>query len=58
LTLSEKKTLITDISEGFDFPGFNIRKYNGKLLIKPSKKSQKKFTDKTREVIFNHKAVA
>lgn len=57
LTLSVEKTLITRISEGFDFLGFNIRKYNGKLLIKPSKKSQKKFTDKMHEVIFGHKAV-
>ena len=29
LTLSEEKTLVTHISEGFDFLGFNIRKYNG-----------------------------
>ena len=33
------KTLITNINEGFDFLGWNFRKYNGKLLIKPSKKS-------------------
>jgi RNA-directed DNA polymerase len=31
LRLSEEKTLITHISEGFDFLGFNIRKYNGKF---------------------------
>jgi RNA-directed DNA polymerase len=35
LELSEEKTLITHIDNGFDFLGFNIRKYNGKLLIKP-----------------------
>jgi RNA-directed DNA polymerase len=34
LTLSEERTHITD---GFDFLGFNVRKYNDKLLIKPSK---------------------
>jgi RNA-directed DNA polymerase len=56
LTLSEEKTLITHISEGFDFLGFNIRKYNGKLLIKPSDKSQKKITDKLHEAIFSNKA--
>ena len=33
LILSEEKTLITHIPEGFDFLGFNARKYNGKLLI-------------------------
>ena len=38
LELSSEKTRITQIYEGFDFLGFNIRKYpNGKLLIKPSK---------------------
>lgn len=51
LTLSEEKTLITHISEGFDFLGFNVRKYNGALLIKPSRKSQKRFTDKLHEVV-------
>jgi RNA-directed DNA polymerase len=39
LILSPEKTQITHISEGFDFLGFNIRKYQGKLLIKPAKQS-------------------
>ena len=59
LMLSEEKTLITHISEGFDFLGFNVRKYNGTLLIKPSPKSQKRFTEKLHEVVFKkNKAVA
>jgi RNA-directed DNA polymerase len=58
LSLSEEKTLITHISKGFDFLGFNIRKYNGKLLIKPSKKSQKKIMDKLHEAIFSNKAAS
>lgn len=37
LTLSEEKTKITRIDKGFNFLGQNVRKYNGKLLIKPSK---------------------
>src|SRR5258708_2439835 len=37
LTLSQEKTLITHIEDGFDFLGQHLRKYNGKLLIKPSK---------------------
>ena len=58
LTLSEEKTLITHIDDGFDFLGFNVRKYKGTLLIKPSKKSQKRFTEKLHEVIFKrNKAV-
>ena len=39
LDLSDEKTHITNISNGYDFLGFNIRKYNDKLLIKPSKDS-------------------
>jgi RNA-directed DNA polymerase len=38
LNLSTEKTLITSMEDGFDFLGFNHRHYNGKLLIKPSKK--------------------
>ena len=39
LTLSVEKTKATHIEEGFDFLGWNFRKYDGKLLIKPSKKT-------------------
>ena len=39
LILSEEKTKITSIHDGFDFLGWNFRKYNGKLIIKPSNKS-------------------
>ncbi len=34
LMLSEEKTHVTHINDGFDFLGFNARKYKGKLLIK------------------------
>lgn len=56
LTLSEEKTKITHISEGFDFLGFNIRKFGDKLLTRPSKEAQKKFTEKIRQVIESNKA--
>jgi RNA-directed DNA polymerase len=37
LTFDEDKTRIVHLSQGYDFLGFNIRRYpNGKLLIKPS----------------------
>jgi RNA-directed DNA polymerase len=37
LVFNEDKTRIVHLTEGFDFLGFNIRRYrNGKLLIKPS----------------------
>lgn len=35
LELSEEKTAITHINDGFNFLGFNVRKYHSKLLIKP-----------------------
>lgn len=47
LTLSEEKTKITHINEGFDFLGFNIRKFrNNTLLTTPSKDAQKRFCEK------------
>ena len=51
LELSLEKTKISHINEGFDFLGFNIRKYEGKLLIKPSESSIKKFAENIRETI-------
>jgi len=51
LQLSEEKTLITNIADGFDFLGWNFRKYKGKLLIKPSKKAQHNVLEKIRNVI-------
>lgn len=50
LTLSEEKTLITHIDDGFDFLGYNFRKYKGKFLIKPSKKSIQSITGKIKTV--------
>ena len=51
LELSEEKTLLTHIEDGFDFLGQNIRKYNAKLLIKPSKESVKCFRRKIRDLV-------
>ena len=51
LQLSQEKTKVTHINEGFDFLGLNLRKYKGKLLIKPSKKNVKTFLDRIRKTI-------
>ncbi|BAC08171.1 group II intron reverse transcriptase/maturase [Thermosynechococcus vestitus] len=51
LTLSKEKTKIVHIEEGFDFLGWNIRKYDGKLLIKPAKKNVKAFLKKIRDTL-------
>ncbi len=56
LELSDEKTLITHIDNGFDFLGWNFRKYNGKLLVKPSKKSIDKVTEKINNIIEKGKA--
>ena len=56
LELSDDKTHITHIETGFDFLGKNIRKYDGKLLIKPSAKNVKAFLTKIRAIIKNNKA--
>jgi len=36
LAFNEDKTHIVHVDQGFDFLGFNVRRYRGKLLIKPS----------------------
>lgn len=59
LKLSPEKTRITHIDGGFDFLGWNFRKYPAgdkrKLLIKPSKKNVKAFYRKAKEVISDNK---
>ena len=57
LELSPEKTKITHIDEGFDFLGFNARKYGGKLLIKPAKKGIKSFLDDIRGTVKSMRAV-
>jgi len=56
LELSIEKTLITHIDKGFDFLGWNFRKYKGKLFIKPSKKSIGNVTQKISDIIKKGKA--
>ncbi len=51
LTLSAEKTRIVHIDHGFDFLGWNFRKYGGKLLIKPNLKNVKALYGKVKEII-------
>jgi len=52
LVLSPEKTSITHLTCGFDFLGQNVRRYpNGKLLIKPSRKSIKSLLTKVKEIV-------
>jgi RNA-directed DNA polymerase len=55
LNLSPEKTKITHITKGFDFLGWNLRKYNGKLLIKPSKANVKSHLSEVRKCIKGNK---
>lgn len=51
LELSEEKTLITHIDDGFDMLGWTFRKFKGKLIVKPSKKSIKSFVASLSETV-------
>lgn len=55
LTLAPDKTKITNIYDGFDFLGYNIRGYKGqdrdKVLVKASKDAVKSFKMKAKEII-------
>lgn len=57
LRLSPEKTVITHIDKGFRFLGFNLRKYQGKLLIKPSRENLKAVCEKLRERVRIHQAM-
>ena len=56
LSLSDKKTRITSIDQGFDFLGFHIRKYRGKLLCKPAKANIKEIRVAIKEITRTGKA--
>ncbi len=51
LELSDEKTVVTNINDGFDFLGWTFRKFKGKLIVKPSKKSIKAIVSKLSETI-------
>ena len=63
LTLSDEKTKIVNLIEGFDFLGFNIRHYpvsntktGLKILIKPSKQTMQNVRNKLRQVWLENKS--
>ena len=51
LKLSEEKTRIVRIEQGFDFLGQHLQKFRNKLIITPSKESTKSFLEKVRNII-------
>ena len=46
LAFNEDKTRIVCLDDGFDFLGFNVRRYRGKLLIKPSKAAVRRIRER------------
>jgi RNA-directed DNA polymerase len=57
LALAPEKTVLTHIDEGFDFLGQNVRKYSGKLLIKPSRKSVRNLLGKVSDIVKGQKTI-
>lgn len=57
LQLSPEKTVVTHITDGFDFLGQNLRKYNGKLLIKPGRMNLRNHLQKLRGIVRGNLAV-
>lgn len=54
--LSLEKTHVTHVDDGFDFLGFNVRKYGDTLLIKPSKDSKLSVLRKVKSILNANKA--
>lgn len=46
LAFNDEKTRVVHIDEGFDFLGFHVRRFEGKLLTKPSREAAKRFKEK------------
>ena len=49
LAFNEDKTRVVSLSEGYDFLGFNVRRYGRKLLIKPSKTAVRRIRRRLRD---------
>jgi RNA-directed DNA polymerase len=48
LAFNEDKTRVVTLAEGFDFLGFNVRRYRDKTLIKPSKAAIRRTRERLR----------
>ncbi len=54
LRLSDKKTKLTRIQDGFDFLGFHLQKFRGRLLITPSKSAIREVKGTIRHLMKTH----
>jgi RNA-directed DNA polymerase len=57
LELAPEKSKITNINDGFNFLSQNVRKYKGKLLIRPSKESVQSFKNKIKLIIRENRGI-
>ena len=48
LAFNEDKTRVVGLAEGFDFLGFNVRRYGQKPLIRPSKTAVRRIRERLR----------
>src|SRR5882757_2662547 len=48
LSFNEDKTRVVDLATGFNFLGFSVRRYDKKLLIKPSKAAVQRIRERFR----------
>jgi RNA-directed DNA polymerase len=49
LAFNDDKTQVVSLTDGYDFLGFNVRRYRGKLLIKPSKTAVRRIRQRLRD---------
>ncbi len=57
LELSPEKSKITNINDGFNFLSQNVRKFKGKLIIRPSKEAVQSFKDKIKKIIDENRGI-
>lgn len=48
LAFNEEKTRVVNLDDGYDFLGFNVRRYRSLLLIKPSKAAVRRIRERLR----------
>ena len=53
LAFNEDKTRVVTLDEGFDFLGFNVRRYGNKSLIRPSKAAVRRIRERLRTELWS-----
>jgi RNA-directed DNA polymerase len=53
LAFNEQKTRVVTLDEGFDFLGFNVRRYRHRPLIKPSKAAVRRIRERLRSEVWS-----